>query len=357
MSRSVAANFGQSNFFRTAGEGLPLPPILRNEWEPRLGADLSFVRVHADAASAAAARESGASGMAFGHDLFFGSGGYDHRTQQGRLLLGHELAHALQTRGSGREMPAPASASARESSLEREAWRVGTALAGPGRDAVSITKGNQPCALRGDKKIRFSGKTITVTDTYVIHGPAATPAFESRFRSALNNYYNTPKLFYRGYQVQFNLSVRQANYAGGKMTDSSSDSGTELFEVKKGTGEAGGFFELTLYEGDDEGTIAHEVGHYLSDKIGYFSERYSEGFFSRLGSIFGATRSPTTPDPGCEGDIMATTAGKVTNCSLSDFLDRAIYRENPPRCTPQHLGMGAYLGSDCIVRQGAGPKL
>jgi hypothetical protein len=295
--------------------------------------------------------------MAFGRELYFAPGAYDPGSSAGRRLLGHELAHALQSDvPDGHAIPATAPPGPRESRLEHEAWDVGSALASPSVAAVAPPSYGHPPALRGDKKVTVSGKTITVTDTYVIHGAAATTAFETRFRSALNNFYNKPVLTYKGYNVKFNLSVRQANYVAGEMTDSTSDKGTELFDVKKGTGDAGGIFELTLYEGDDEATIAHEVGHYLSDKVGYFSERYSEGFFSRLSRAFGGSGSGTTPDKGCENDIMATLSGTVTDCALSDFLDLAIYRANPPRCTPQNLGMGAMLGEDCIVRQGPGPK-
>lgn len=87
---------------------------------------------------------------------------------------------------------------------------------------------------------------------------------------------------------------------------------------------------LTLYEGDDEGTIAHEVGHYLSDRVGYFSEGYSESFTSRLCGVTGlcdregSQVRPEAVMPDGRVDIMASTHGTVTDFSLSGILDEAI---------------------------------
>ena len=87
---------------------------------------------------------------------------------------------------------------------------------------------------------------------------------------------------------------------------------------------------LTLYEDDDEGTIAHEVGHYLSVRVGYFSEGYSESFTSRLCAATGlCDREGSQVRPEAvmaDGrvDIMASTHGTVADFSLSGILDEAI---------------------------------
>jgi Domain of unknown function (DUF4157) len=332
---------------RADGAGRALPEALQRDWGGRLERDLSPIRVHDDAASAGAMAASGAGAASYGRHLFFAPGRYAPDQAAGRALLGHELTHALQTKGAPAAGAVPAVA--RDAQSEGEADRVGTALAEPGASRIPLAPAAQAPALRGDKQIRFSGTNITVSDTYVLYGDAATAAFLQRFQSALNTFYNSRVFNYRGYTVRFSLSVRQIRHGtrtrrdreGFEHTyqtdlDSSFDSGTELFEVKTGTGNAGGFFSLTLYEGDGEATIAHEVGHYLSDKTGYFSERYSEGLFSRIGSIFGSQSRTTTPDAGCEDDIMATLSGTVRDCSLSDFLDKAIDAQEaaPPELSP-----------------------
>ena len=81
--------------------GAPLPTSERAFFEPRLGADLSPVRIHADPSAARAARAIGAKAFAHGPDIYFGAGRFAPHTGAGRRLLAHELAHTLQTGGPG----------------------------------------------------------------------------------------------------------------------------------------------------------------------------------------------------------------------------------------------------------------
>jgi hypothetical protein len=238
-------------------------------------------------------------------------------------------------------------------------------------------------AFRGDKQISFSGTDISVRDTYVLHGPGVSDAFLERFRNSLNTYYNTQNFVYRGYNVKFNLSVRRARYGTvlrsyasdpveakflprveqQVMIDSTSDSDTKLFYVDTGKGRAGGVFEITLYETSTEGTIAHEVGHYLSDRIGYFSEGYSEGVLSRLG----VGEAETTVRPEAEGDVMARSqTGTVGEFSLSGILDGAIDKyeatQREQRRIERLFREGGYMGHGDYMRPGGivvpvGPKL
>ena len=62
----------------------------------RPGFDLGHVRVHADEPAARSARELNAFAYAYGHHLVFDRGEYRPDTQQGKLLLAHELAHLAQ---------------------------------------------------------------------------------------------------------------------------------------------------------------------------------------------------------------------------------------------------------------------
>jgi hypothetical protein len=80
--------------------GQPLDPAARAAFEPRFGHDFSAVRIHADAASADAARSVGANAFTLGSDIVFGPGRYELQDDPGRRLLAHELAHVVQQGGN-----------------------------------------------------------------------------------------------------------------------------------------------------------------------------------------------------------------------------------------------------------------
>jgi hypothetical protein len=80
--------------------GNPLPDRLRGKFESSLGADLSNVRVHTGAQSAAAADANGAKAFAVGQNIHFGAGNYDPGSREGEELLAHEVAHTVQQRGA-----------------------------------------------------------------------------------------------------------------------------------------------------------------------------------------------------------------------------------------------------------------
>jgi hypothetical protein len=70
--------------------GQPLPDSTRTFFEPKLGADLSSVRIHTDAIAAKSAEAVHARAYAVGDHIAFGSG----ETPDG-VLLAHELAHVV----------------------------------------------------------------------------------------------------------------------------------------------------------------------------------------------------------------------------------------------------------------------
>lgn len=80
------------------GGGSPLPAPLRDGAERVLGADLTRVRLHTDAAAARAADELRASAFTEGSDIYFGGGRFRPDTASGRRLLLHELVHTVQQR-------------------------------------------------------------------------------------------------------------------------------------------------------------------------------------------------------------------------------------------------------------------
>lgn len=82
----------------SSSEGSPLDPMQRSVFEAQLGVDLGRVRVHADAPAARAANELDARAFTLGQHLFFGAGEYHPHHDEGRRLLAHEVAHAVQQR-------------------------------------------------------------------------------------------------------------------------------------------------------------------------------------------------------------------------------------------------------------------
>jgi hypothetical protein len=83
-----------------AGGGQPLPDGVRGFFEPRLGADLAHVRLHAGADAAASAQAFNARAYAYGAHVVFGAGELRPDSHEGRRLLAHELAHVVQ-QGAG----------------------------------------------------------------------------------------------------------------------------------------------------------------------------------------------------------------------------------------------------------------
>lgn len=75
----------------------PLPDELLDEMEARFGQNLTGVAIHDGPRADAAARELDARAFALGRHLVFATGEFDPASFEGRRLLGHELAHALQS--------------------------------------------------------------------------------------------------------------------------------------------------------------------------------------------------------------------------------------------------------------------
>lgn len=83
-----------------ASSGRPLESGLRQDMEQRFGHDFSQVRVHSGAVAEQSARDVNASAYAAGNNIVFGEGRFSPATQEGRLLIAHELTHVVQQIGS-----------------------------------------------------------------------------------------------------------------------------------------------------------------------------------------------------------------------------------------------------------------
>lgn len=137
--------------------GRPLDSSTRDFMEPKLGHDLSGVRVHSDDAAARAAQSVRANAFTAGNHVVFDSGRYAPGTQQGRHLLAHELTHvAQQARGpvSGTPIGGGLSVSDPHDSFEREARANADRMdaSAPARAAQGLTP--LPAERQGDANIQ-----------------------------------------------------------------------------------------------------------------------------------------------------------------------------------------------------------
>jgi hypothetical protein len=76
--------------------GQPLADSTRSFFEPRLGVDLSAVRVHTDAQAARSADAVHAKAYTVGNNIAFANGEYAPQSETGKGLLAHELVHVVQ---------------------------------------------------------------------------------------------------------------------------------------------------------------------------------------------------------------------------------------------------------------------
>src|SRR5205085_9063629 len=88
--------------------GRPLDEPTREFMESRFGHDFSRVRVHTGERAAGSARALNALAYTVGDDVVFGPGRYAPRTDAGRHLLAHELAHTIQQGGGASKSGGPA---------------------------------------------------------------------------------------------------------------------------------------------------------------------------------------------------------------------------------------------------------
>ncbi|MFO0993624.1 MAG: DUF4157 domain-containing protein [Hyphomicrobiales bacterium] len=82
--------------------GSPLTARERAYFEPRFGRDFSQVRVHANGSAAEASRAINARAYTLGRDIAFAEGQYRPRSEEGKRLIAHELAHVVHQADSSR---------------------------------------------------------------------------------------------------------------------------------------------------------------------------------------------------------------------------------------------------------------
>lgn len=90
----------ESAIQRARGGGQKMNPELEQDMSKAMNADFSRVRIHTDGRSDQLNKDLGAQAFTTGHDIFFGQGKYNPSDDSGQRLLGHELAHVVQQKGS-----------------------------------------------------------------------------------------------------------------------------------------------------------------------------------------------------------------------------------------------------------------
>lgn len=88
----------------TADGGQALPASVRRFMEPRFDADFSDIRIHTDAQAHELNGRLGAEAVTIGRHVYFGRDRYRPEQAEGRALIAHELAHAIQ-QSSVRQAP------------------------------------------------------------------------------------------------------------------------------------------------------------------------------------------------------------------------------------------------------------
>jgi len=80
--------------------GSPLPADIQADFGPKLGSDLSQVRVHTGSESAKLNQQIQAKAFTHGNHIHFGAGQYKPNTIQGKRLIAHEVTHTIQQKSN-----------------------------------------------------------------------------------------------------------------------------------------------------------------------------------------------------------------------------------------------------------------
>jgi hypothetical protein len=110
--RNIKRKAGEAGAAKTEQAPIPetggreLSTADRARLEPKLGADLSSVRIHTSGESSRAATGLNARAFTVGNDIHFNSGEFAPGTREGDRLLAHELTHVVQGAKSGAQRKA-----------------------------------------------------------------------------------------------------------------------------------------------------------------------------------------------------------------------------------------------------------
>lgn len=131
----------QSHITAMLSGGTPMPPLLRDYFEPRFGRNFSSIRLHTRDDAATSARDISARAFTIGQDIAFAEGEYRPDSREGKYLLAHELAHTVQQGASGEPRIQRVAADIDFKDLAR---RIFKAIEGLGTDEEAVYRALQP---------------------------------------------------------------------------------------------------------------------------------------------------------------------------------------------------------------------
>lgn len=131
------------------GHGASLDPATRSALEPHFGHSLDNIRIFSDDRADQLSQDFDAEAFTVGQDIFFAQGNYDPGSEWGRHLLTHEVAHAVQQRGTRAKTDDLGSlpVAGRHSHSESEAHTATHAVT-RGQSAPALTAGAGPVVSR-----------------------------------------------------------------------------------------------------------------------------------------------------------------------------------------------------------------
>ena len=143
--------------------GRPLDAGACTFFEPRLGVDLSAVRVHSDASAHESADAIDARAFTVGQDIVFGAGQFSPGTREGQRLLAHELTHVVQ-QSSGGVTPG----------VQRQSTPVPVCPA-----SVLLSSGTRPIHVPacGATPVRASAQPANASVTWSLDAGSTQPGF------------------------------------------------------------------------------------------------------------------------------------------------------------------------------------
>jgi hypothetical protein len=164
--------------------GQPLDRASRSFFEPRFHHDFSHVRVHTGGLAAESARAVNALAYTVGHNVAFDAGRYAPHTDEGRRLLGHELAHVVQQSNGG----IASRSSMSESGLEHAADRAAeAAIAGRSVNVDGIASQHVARVATTPADFTVSGKLNAPGDTMNIYFDRNSDAVDAGEQTKIPN--------------------------------------------------------------------------------------------------------------------------------------------------------------------------
>ena len=380
---------------RLAGGGRELPRSLRRPMERFFGRDLSAVRVHADDRAGRLAGALSSAAFAVGEHVVFASGAWRPGAAGGRALLAHELQHVLQQRaglsgeivrrGIGRPGDAwerAAEAAAREFS-RREAREGGPAEA-PGDPAAERTGApadGAPLPTAGAAPALSPASGGGLDGALQLYSGSDAAAYGRRWAESINSAYGefdndctnfvSQCLEAGGWQMVtgcHRCAERKDNDVWWFQRDACWRPIVANVHASHTWGGA-----HNLYRFLRAGGRGQAQGHVMDLGVGDVLQFDNDGnrhirhtmLVTRKtdGNLFLSYHTsahldePFYPDGDNDG-ILARNPSPPKNYYAWKITGDSGPTHTCPSCTPQYLGFGAYLGSDCIVRQGpGGPKI